>query len=204
MPSTFSRSFLAANVPCGYIDAYSKPLERKTLERDFRKGTIRVACSVGVLTTGIDWDVRCISLARPTKSEMLFVQMIGRGLRTAPGKQDCLILDHSDTTLRLGFPADIHHEHLDDGKERAKPTASTEGLPKKCPECAFLKPPKLARCPSCGFETKHGPRAVEVHGRAACRGDARQAVESRREATRVRPVEGVCSGKGLCGGVGLA
>jgi DNA repair protein RadD len=156
------QSFLAAKVPCGYIDAYSKPEERKTLERDFRSGTLRVACSVGVLTTGIDWDVRCISLARPTKSEILYVQMIGRGLRTAPGKQDCLILDHSDTTLRLGFPADIHRECLDDGKERAKAEASAEALPKKCPECAFLKPPKLARCPSCGFETKHGPRAVDV------------------------------------------
>jgi DNA repair protein RadD len=155
------QKFQAAGVACGYIDAYSKPDERKTLERDFRSGAIRVACSVGVLTTGIDWDVRCISLARPTKSEMLYVQMIGRGLRTAPGKQDCLILDHSDTTLRLGFPADIHREHLDDGKERAKSDGSSEGLPKKCPECAFLKPPKLARCPSCGFATKHGPRAQE-------------------------------------------
>lgn len=154
--------FLAAGVACGYVDAYSKPEERKTLERDFRSGAIRVACSVGVLTTGIDWDVRCISLARPTKSEMLFVQMIGRGLRTAPGKQDCLILDHSDTTLRLGFPADIHREHLCDGKERAKSETNGEALPKKCPECAFLKPPKCARCPSCGFEAKHGPRAVDV------------------------------------------
>ena len=52
---------------------------------------------------GIDWDVRCIILARPTKSEMLFVQIIGRGLRLAEGKEDCLILDHSDTHLRLGF-----------------------------------------------------------------------------------------------------
>jgi DNA repair protein RadD len=156
------QKFQAAGVACGYVDAYSKPEERKTLERDFRDGTLRVACSVGVLTTGIDWDVRCISLARPTKSEMLYVQMIGRGLRTAPGKQDCLVLDHSDTTLRLGFPADIHHEHLDDGKERAKPDGPSEGLPKKCPECSYLKPPKTARCPSCGFETKHGPRAQEI------------------------------------------
>jgi DNA repair protein RadD len=154
--------FLAAGVPCGYVDAYSKPEERQVLERDFRSGALRVACSVGVLTTGIDWDVRCISLARPTKSEMLFVQMIGRGLRTAPGKQDCLVLDHSDTTLRLGFPADVHHEHLDDGKEREKPEASAEALPKKCPQCGFLRPPKLARCPSCGFEAKHGPRPVDV------------------------------------------
>lgn len=62
--------------------------------------------SVGCLTTGVDLDVRCIVLARPTKSEMLFVQIIGRGLRRAPGKVDCLILDHSDTHSRLGFVTD--------------------------------------------------------------------------------------------------
>jgi superfamily II DNA or RNA helicase len=33
---------------------------------------------------GVDWDVRCIILARPTKSEMKFVQIIGRGLRRTP------------------------------------------------------------------------------------------------------------------------
>ena len=38
------------------------------------------------------------------------MQIIGRGLRTAEGKDHCLILDHSDTTLRLGFVTDIHHE----------------------------------------------------------------------------------------------
>lgn len=154
--------FLAAGVSCGYVDCKSTPEERAALARDFRSGTIRVACSVGVLTTGIDWDVRCISLARPTKSEILYVQMIGRGLRTAPGKSDCTILDHSDTTLRLGFPADIHHEHLCDGKERAKADKGAEALPKKCPECSYLKPPKMARCPSCGFEAKHGPKAQET------------------------------------------
>ena len=68
------------------------------------------------MTTGVDLDVRCIILARPTKSEILYTQIVGRGLRTAEGKQDCLILDHSDTTLRLGFVTDIHHEHLDDGR----------------------------------------------------------------------------------------
>lgn len=155
------RRFEQAGVACGYVDAYSKPEERKELERKFRSGEVKVACSVGVLTTGIDWDVRCISLVRPTKSEILFVQMIGRGLRTAEGKQDCLILDHSDTTLRLGFPSDIHHEHLDDGKPNGM-SERREPLPKKCPACAFLKPPKVKCCPACGFMAEHSPRDVEM------------------------------------------
>ena len=85
----------------------------------FHDGGIRVVCNVGVLTTGVDWDVRALILARPTKSEMLFVQIIGRGLRTAEGKDYCLILDHSDNHTRLGFVTDIGRDRLDDGTTRA-------------------------------------------------------------------------------------
>jgi len=79
--------------------------------------------------------------------------MIGRGLRTADGKDDCLILDHSDNHIRLGFVTDIHHEKLDDVRERQKAEPKTkETLPKKCAKCSFLKPPKVLICPACGFK----------------------------------------------------
>lgn len=80
-------------------------------------------------------------------------QMIGRGLRTAPGKADLRILDHSDTTLRLGFVTDIRHEDLHDGRKApaTERRERKEPLPKECPSCAFLKPPKVHQCPSCGF-----------------------------------------------------
>jgi hypothetical protein len=54
-----------------------------------RKGKVSVVGN----TTGVDWDVRCIILARPTKSEILYTQIIGRGLRTAVGKEDCVARD---------------------------------------------------------------------------------------------------------------
>jgi DNA repair protein RadD len=145
--------FAEAGISTGYIDAYTPISERNETQRQFHNGDIRVVCNVGCLTTGIDWDVRCIVLARPTKSEILFVQIIGRGLRKAEGKEDCLILDHSDTHLRLGFVTDIHHEVLDDGRPRAKARASDRiRLPKECPQCAFLKPPRTPKCPVCGFK----------------------------------------------------
>jgi len=50
---------------------------------------------------------------------MLYQQIIGRGLRKAEGKADCLVLDHSDTTLRLGFITDIEWGPLDDGQPNA-------------------------------------------------------------------------------------
>ena len=154
-------SFEAVGVPTGYVDAYTKPEVREAIRRSFQAGRLEVVVNVGCLTTGVDWDVRCISLARPTKSEMLYVQMIGRGLRTAEGKSDCLILDHSGTTLTLGFVTDIHRDKLCDGKERGKsdPMAK-ERLPKPCPQCAFLKPVGMRACPSCGFAPQHGPKEI--------------------------------------------
>jgi DNA repair protein RadD len=147
--------FAEAGVSTGYIDAYTPTKERDEIKRQFHNGEIRVVCNVGCLTTGVDWDVRCIVLARPTKSEILFVQIIGRGLRPAEGKEDCLILDHSDTHLRLGFVTDIHHEALDDGRARAKPKAADRiRLPKECPKCSFLKPPRTRECPACGFKAE--------------------------------------------------
>lgn len=159
--------FKAAGVETGYIDAYTKIPEREQIHRAFADGRIRVVCNVGVLTTGIDWDVRCIILARPTKSEMMFTQIIGRGLRTAEAKQDCLILDHSDTHLRLGFVTDIYHEKLDDGRERAKAKSDKVRLPKECPKCAFLRAPGSAVCPACGFKAEVVSKIKEGDGELA-------------------------------------
>jgi hypothetical protein len=85
------KQFDEAGVRTGYVDAYSTREERGEVARQFENGDITVVCNVGVLTTGVDWDVRCVILARPTRSEILYVQIIGRGLRTAPGKTDCLL-----------------------------------------------------------------------------------------------------------------
>ena len=157
--------FESAGVAAGYIDAYTPASERRSIAEHFHAGRIKVVCNVGCLTTGIDWDIRCIILARPTKSEMLFVQMIGRGLRTADGKDDCLILDHSDNHIRLGFVTDIYHDELDDGRERQKAQPKqAEVLPKKCPKCSFLKPPKLLACPCCGFTPAVQNRVVNRDG----------------------------------------
>ena len=148
-----------------YIDAYTPRQEREIIRMKFQHGLVRVVVNIGCLTTGVDWDVRCIALVRPTKSEILFVQMIGRGLRTAEGKADCVILDHSDTHLRLGFVDDIHHDRLDDGQERISAKRDrAEPLPHACPKCAFLKPPKVHICPSCGFAPEQRSEITPADG----------------------------------------
>jgi superfamily II DNA or RNA helicase len=157
--------FQVAGVSAEYIDCYSTAPERLEIGKRFHAGDVKVVCNVGCLTTGVDWDVRCIILARPTKSETLYTQMIGRGLRTAEGKADCLIFDHSDNHTRLGFVTDIHHDKLDDGEpKRATIVNKTGALPKKCIKCTFLKPPKMLQCPCCGFIPVPQPGAVHRDG----------------------------------------
>lgn len=150
---TLQAQFLAKGVPCGYVDAFTTRMDRARLRDQFQSGEIKVVCNVGVLTTGIDWDVRCLILARPTKSEILFTQIVGRGLRTAPDKDNCLILDHSDTTQRLGFVTDIHHPRLCDGTPKSKRAHldDREAQPKECPKCHYLRAPKVKGCPACGY-----------------------------------------------------
>ena len=152
------QQFIAAGVRCGYLDYTTKDAERAQIKRKFHSGEYEVVCNVETLTTGVDWDVRCIVLCRPTKSDMLFVQIIGRGLRPAPPgtppKDHCLILDHSDNHVRLGFVTDIDESYtgLHDGKAPRHDNRTSEiRLPKECPECSYLKPPKMAKCPACGF-----------------------------------------------------
>ena len=82
--------FKEAGVAAEYMDAYTEMEDRTAIIERFASGETRVICNVGVLTTGFDADVRCIILARPTKSEILYTQMIGRGLRTADGKDHCI------------------------------------------------------------------------------------------------------------------
>lgn len=162
------QQFDQAGVSAGYIDAHTDRAERESIRRRFHAGDIRVVCNVGCLTTGVDWDVRCIVLARPTKSEILFVQMLGRGLRTALGKDHCLILDHSDTHLRLGMVDQVHHERLDDGKGRPEGKRKPKAvLPKACEKCSYVKLPKMHVCPSCGFKPERVSSVEQEDGELA-------------------------------------
>jgi superfamily II DNA or RNA helicase len=147
-------AFMAGGVPADYMDAHTPLNARSAIRQRFERGEIKVICNVDVMGIGIDWpDVSCISYCRPTRSEIRYVQNIGRGLRTHSGKKDLLILDHSDTTLRLGFVEDIHHKQLSGAKERAA-LERKKPLPKYCRNCHMLRPPFTSECPNCGFKSE--------------------------------------------------
>lgn len=80
---------------------------RRALIRDFKEGRVDFLCNYGVLTTGFDAPkTECIALCRPTTSDVLYEQIIGRGLRGPAfgGTSECIILDFADNIRRLGPP----------------------------------------------------------------------------------------------------
>jgi DNA repair protein RadD len=120
-----------------------KSEREKTIAR-FRAGELQAICNCAVLTTGFNVkDVDCIALLRSTKSPVLYVQIAGRGMRTADGKEDCLWLDYTDTTERLG-PVDAIAGH-------AKRKARDKTAPSKiCEECGNPNPISAKECIECG------------------------------------------------------
>jgi ATP-dependent helicase IRC3 len=93
------RSLNVLGVPAGIVHGALPSAERARALQDFRRGTTQVLCNVAVLTEGFDDPgVSCIAMARPTRSEGLYAQCVGRGTRLHPGKKDCLILDFVDVS----------------------------------------------------------------------------------------------------------
>lgn len=108
-----AKAFLDQGIPAGCVTggtSRSDKLERIQVLDQLKRGEIRVVCNVEVLTEGFDLPVlSCVLWARPTKSRALIIQGIGRALRTAPGKIDCLVIDFVDLTKKhkLVSPLDL-------------------------------------------------------------------------------------------------
>lgn len=94
-----ARSLNALGVAAGIVHGAMPGAERARALAEFRAGTVQVMCNVAVLTEGFDDPgVSCIAMARPTRSEGMYAQCVGRGTRLHPGKSDCLILDFVDVS----------------------------------------------------------------------------------------------------------
>jgi ATP-dependent helicase IRC3 len=91
------RSLNALGVAAGIVHGAMPSDERARALADFRAGRTQALTNVAVLTEGFDDPgVSCIAMARPTRSEGLYAQCVGRGTRRHPDKKDCLILDFVD------------------------------------------------------------------------------------------------------------
>ncbi|MFC6670392.1 DEAD/DEAH box helicase [Marinobacterium aestuariivivens] len=126
--------------------------EREALIRRFKSRELKYLVNVAVLTTGFDAPhVDLIAILRPTQSVSLYQQIVGRGLRLAPGKKDCLVIDYAGNGFDLFAPE----------VGSPKPDSDSE--------------PVQVFCPGCGFanifwgRTDSDGKVIEHHGRR-CQG----------------------------------
>jgi ATP-dependent helicase IRC3 len=102
-------SFQQASINAEVIVGTTPSEQRQEILARFRSGETRILVNVGVLTEGFDEpSVEAIILARPTRSTLLYTQIVGRGTRLFEGKEHCKILDFADTTKGkkpLGLPS---------------------------------------------------------------------------------------------------
>ena len=88
-------AFVQAGIPAAAADATTNKDERAGLLQRFRAGELKVLCNMGLWTEGLDLpELSCVHMVRPTQSDGLYTQCVGRALRVVPGKEDALILDY--------------------------------------------------------------------------------------------------------------
>ncbi len=134
-------------------------LHAKTPNRDailerFRKLQTRFLVNVDVLTTGFDAPVvDCVAILRATASPGLYAQIVGRGMRPHPSKQNCLVLDFGENITRHG-PIDrvrpAGKPYQVPGVPGIEEPQETEPQGKICPECQVAAKPETLEC-ECGF-----------------------------------------------------
>lgn len=144
----------ARGITAETVEADTPHAERDEILERFRAGEIRALTNMSVLTTGFDAPiVDMLVMLRPTQSTSLYVQMAGRGMRPAPGKTDCLVLDFAGNVLR--------HGPVDAVRPRDKTPGDGSGQApqgKKCPQCSTISHASVRQCPVCEYLWPAPPR----------------------------------------------
>lgn len=125
----------------------------------FKDGTLRAISNFGKLTTGFNHPgIDLIGMFRPTLSVPLWVQMLGRGTRPAPGKKDCLCLDFAKNAIRLG--------PINDPIIPKKKGEKVGDAPVKiCESCGVYNHTKVRYCGHCGAEFEFAVKIVPKSGK---------------------------------------
>ncbi len=181
-------SFNAAGYRAKLVTGNMKMEERDEAISGLADGRTQVLCSVDVVSEGTDVPaVSAAILLRPTQSEALYLQQIGRILRPQPGKI-AIVLDHVGSTVKHGFIDDVRVWSLDAKPKRKKASEPAPSV-RQCPMCFAAFKPQPA-CPCCGFEVpikpKHQLTQREGELREMRRQDAIQRREKRKEQGRAR------------------
>lgn len=163
------RQFMGAGIQCATYTYRDSDDARKAIVTEFRKpdSYIRGLITVTAASKGFDVpDIGVVIMARPLRKSLTeHIQFFGRGLRSHPDKDFCLVLDHSGNSARFWNEWTSFFEtgatELDDGKKKEKPKKEEDAEDRmvKCSQCAHLHPP-APFCPSCGHE--HPKRVSKI------------------------------------------
>lgn len=183
-------AFLAAGYAAEHLDGETPETERAAILARVASGATRIVTNFGILTEG--WDCPAVStcvLARPTQSLGLYLQMVGRILRTdePSGKTGALVLDHAAATFMHGFATSPRTWALDATRKAADASPSIrrcmacfavcEAFEPACPECGAAWPGPVPKSAS-SIRTKEGrlvePTEEQVAARATKAKTARQ------------------------------
>lgn len=150
-----SEALRAAGRESRWLSGTTSPADRRRMLDAFVAGHIDTICNCAVLTEGTDLPpCDCIVVARPTRSRPLYMQILGRGLRTFPRKEDCLVIDivgASDEHRMIVAPIlldEIEREELgEDEVERKKQPKRDPGRWKRNrpPVASWVTLPQLDR-----------------------------------------------------------
>lgn len=156
-----AESFRHAGINAASIDGSQDHATRAKMIADLGAGQLSVLASCDLISEGTDIPVVSGAIMlRPTQSEGLALQQMGRALRIFPGKKRALILDHVGNVYRHGLPDDERQWSLAGRKKRAKAEQSDAPPIKQCERCHTVHRP-APKCPACGFVYEIKPRDIE-------------------------------------------
>ena len=153
--------FESQGVPAVHVDGNSDNNDRDEAIRQFRAGEIKVLTNVDLFGEGFDLPaIECAILLRPTQSVGLYLQQVGRALRTFEGKTEAIILDHAGNVYRHGLP-DTERVWTLKGREKQKKSAEKVTPVRMCPKCFAALPAATKKCTQCGHVFEVEAREVE-------------------------------------------
>jgi superfamily II DNA or RNA helicase len=161
----------AAGIQAEHIDGTNSDKEREDALERFRAGHTLVLCTVQLAIEGLDIPaVEAVQQLRPTQSVIVYLQLIGRGLRPEQGKAELVILDQVNNWKRHGLPDDVREWSLDGRKKRKRSTRDEdpELQIQQCKQCFHIFKRGVSECPNCGAEIEVTGRKIEqVEGQLA-------------------------------------
>lgn len=142
--------FRAAGLTALCVHAKSAQAERQGSLRDLASGALDVAVNVGLWIEGMDCPaISYVGLGALTQSLTRYLQSVGRGFRTAPGKHNLVIMDHANCVTAHGLPDDEREWTLE-GRRKRKSAGAPDFPVRQCPQCFAVVRAAVAIC-YCGF-----------------------------------------------------